>query len=73
MTNKLNKVRHPRLSYYSKRIGLYFSIFIGASILVAIPVTVAATIKYNVQVEKDQKEADKEKKKEISDAGLLIY
>lgn len=73
MENKLEKQRHPKLNFYAKRIGLYFSIFIGASFVVAIPVTVAAVIKSTVQVEKENDNANQEDKKEETTKALLVF
>ncbi len=63
MEDKLVKYHHKAVYYYFKKIGICFSIFIGASVLVAIPVSVAATIR-NQEAQDSKKEENKEDNKE---------
>ena len=63
MEDKLVKYHHKAVYYYFKKIGICFSIFIGASVLVDIPVSVAATIR-NQEAQDSKKEENKEDNKE---------
>ncbi len=47
MKDKLVKYHHKAVYFYFKKVGICFSIFAGASILVAVPVSIAATIRAN--------------------------
>ena len=47
MKDKLVKTHHKGAFFYFKKIGFCFSIFMGATICVAIPLSVATIIKNN--------------------------
>jgi hypothetical protein len=71
MEDKLVKNHHSHFNFYFKRVGAYFSIFIGASVLVAIPVSVAVAIRNHNEIKEAQKE--EETKTEETKLGYLIY
>lgn len=47
MKDKLVKYHHKAVYFYFKKAGICFSIFVGASVLVAVPVSIAASIRAN--------------------------
>lgn len=72
MKDKLVKTHHKGAFFYFKKIGFCFSIFMGATICVAIPLSVATIIKNNEKnKEKDKDEAIKNDK-EVS-SKLLTF
>lgn len=52
MKDKLVKYHHKAVYFYFKKVGICFSIFVGASVLVAVPVSIAASIRAN-EINKD--------------------
>lgn len=59
MEDKLVKYHHKAVYYYFKKAGICFSIFIGAFVAVAIPVSIAASMR-NTVVETTKDNADKD-------------
>ena len=73
MKDKLVKTHHKGAFFYFKKIGFCFSIFMGATICVAIPLSVATIIKNNEKnKEKDKDEAIKDDK-EVSNKLLTFW
>ena len=76
MKDKLVKTHHKGAFFYFKKIGFCFSIFMGATICVAIPLSVATIIKNNEKnKEKDKDEAikdDKEVSSKWSDYEVVV-
>ena len=65
MEDKLVKYHHKALYFYFKKIGICFSVFLGTSVLVAIPISIAASIRTH-QIE----QALKEKEEALNKAAL---
>ena len=61
MEDKLVKYHHKALYFYFKKIGICFSVFLGTSVLVAIPISIAASI-ITHQIEQALKEKEDEEK-----------
>ncbi|MDD5933085.1 MAG: hypothetical protein ACI4UG_00215 [Candidatus Onthovivens sp.] len=61
MEDKLVKYHHKALYFYFKKIGICFSVFLGTSVLVAIPISIAASIRTH-QIEQALKEKEDEEK-----------
>ena len=61
MEDKLVKYHHKALYFYFKKIGICFSVFLGTSVLVAIPISIAASIRTH-QTEQALKEKEDEEK-----------
>lgn len=59
MEDKLVKYHHKAVYYYFKKAGICFSIFVGAFVAVAIPVSIAASMR-NTVVETNKDNADKD-------------
>ncbi len=53
MKDKLVKTKHRAGHYYFKRIGFCFSLFLGATIVVAIPLSIATIVRNNNVETKD--------------------
>lgn len=61
MEDKLVKYHHKAVYYYFKKAGICFSIFIGAFVAVAIPISVAAGMRNTInQTEEQDKETETE-------------
>ena len=60
MEDKLVKYHHKAVYFYFKKIGIFFSIFVGAAVLVAIPVSVAATLRSQEAIETKQEQKAEE-------------
>lgn len=73
MKDKLVKTHHKKAFFFFKKVSFCFSIFMGATICVAIPLSIATIIKNN---EKETKEESKEDtindSKEVS-SSLLTF
>ena len=63
MEDKLVKYHHKALYFYFKKIGICFSVIFGSAVLVAIPVSIAASVK-SQQIKKaaEENETDKDSK-----------
>jgi len=72
MKDKLEKTRHTKLHYYFKRVGICFSFFVGATVVVAIPLSIATIIKTNEEKKKEE-EKNKELEKEKTKEELLTF
>lgn len=61
MEDKLVKYHHKAVYYYFKKAGICFSIFIGAFVALAIPISVAAGMRNTInQTEEQDKETETE-------------
>ena len=72
MKDKLVKYHHKAVYFYFKKVGICFSIFAGASVLVAVPVSIAATIRAN-EVNKTDTEEETKKESLLFDESLLEF
>lgn len=73
MKDKLVKTKHKAGHYYFKKIGFCFSLFVGAAIVVAIPLSIATIVKNN---EKEEAKENENKTKVTSEAikqELLVF
>ena len=61
MQDKLVKTRNKPWKYYFRKLGFCFGIFLGASVIVAIPLSIAATLRANAKEEAKTND-DNEKK-----------
>ena len=59
MEDKLVKYHHKAVYYYFKKAGICFSIFLGAFVAVAIPISVAAGMRNTVTAEDSDKDSEK--------------
>ena len=73
MKDKLVKYHHKAVYFYFKKVGICFSIFAGASVLVAVPVSIAASIRANEIKKKKKKKEDVKEAHIFSDENLLSY
>lgn len=73
MKDKLVKYHHKAVYFYFKKVGICFSIFAGASVLVAVPVSIAASIRANEIKNTDPKKEDVKEAHIFSDENLLSY
>ncbi len=62
MQDKLVKYHHRAVFYYFKKIGISFSIFLGAFVAVAIPVSIAAAV--NATAVNNEEESNKDTEKD---------
>lgn len=58
MEDKLVKYHHKAVYYYFKKAGICFSIFLGAFVAVAIPISVAAGMRNTVTGEDSDKDSE---------------
>ncbi len=58
MEDKLVKYHHKAVYYYFKKAGICFSIFLGAFVAVAIPISVAAGMRDSVTTEDTDKDTE---------------
>ena len=72
MEDKLVKYHHKAVYYYFKKAGICFSIFIGAFVAVAIPISIAAGMRNQV-VENDKTESGEQEKTEGKLSALLTF
>lgn len=72
MKDKLVKYHHKAVYFYFKKVGICFSIFAGASVLIAVPVSIAATIRAN-EVNKTDAEEETKKESLLLDESLLEF
>ena len=70
MEDKLVKYHHKALYFYFKKIGICFSVFLGTSVLVAIPISIAARIRTH-QIEQALKEKEDEEKDTINKLAVF--
>ena len=72
MKDKLVKTKHRAGHYYFKRIGFCFSLFLGATIVVAIPLSIATIVRNN-NVESKDSENDTATNETTTKQELLRY
>ncbi len=72
MKDKLVKYHHKAVYFYFKKVGICFSIFAGASILVAVPVSIAATIRAN-EVSQSEKANENKTEARVFADDLLVF
>lgn len=72
MKDKLVKYHHKAVYFYFKKVGICFSIFAGASILVAVPVSIAATIRAN-EVSQSEKANENKTETRVFADDLLVF
>ena len=72
MKDKLVKYHHKAVYFYFKKVGICFSIFAGASILVAVPVSIAATIRAN-EVNQSEKANENKTEARVFADDLLVF
>jgi len=70
MQDKLVKYHHRAVFYYFKKIGISFSIFLGAFIAVAIPVSIAAAV--NATAINNDEDSSKENSEKDSQTLLRL-
>lgn len=58
MEDKLVKYHHKAVYYYFKKAGICFSIFLGAFVAVAIPISVAAGMRNTVTTEDSDNDSE---------------
>jgi cytochrome c biogenesis protein CcdA len=61
MQDKLVKTRNKPWKYYFRKLGFCFGIFLGASVIVAIPLSIAATLRANAEEEAKTNDNNEEK------------
>ncbi len=61
MQDKLVKYHHKAVFYYFKKIGISFSIFLGAFVAVAIPVSIAAAVNATAISNEEETKTETEK------------
>ncbi|MBP5694846.1 MAG: hypothetical protein J6X03_05375 [Bacilli bacterium] len=64
MEDKLIKYHHRAVFYYFKKIGISFSIFLGAFVAVAIPVSIAAAVNATAVANEEEVKTDSETEKQ---------
>ena len=72
MKDKLVKYHHKAVYFYFKKVGICFSIFAGASILVAVPVSIAATIRAN-EVSQSEKANENKTEARVFADDLFVF
>lgn len=72
MKDKLVKTKHRAAHYYFKRVGFCFSLFLGATIVVAIPLSIATIVRNN-NVESKDSEYDTKNNETTSKQELLRF
>lgn len=72
MEDKLVKYHHKAIYYYFKKAGICFSIFVGAFVAVAIPVSVAAGMRNN-NVQETEEHKTPSEKDEVKKLRLMAF
>ena len=72
MEDKLVKYHHKAVYFYFKKAGICFSIFIGAFVAVAIPISVAAGMRNTINQTEEQ-EQEKEPENGTTQIQLLSF
>lgn len=72
MKDKLVKYHHKAVYFYFKKVGICFSIFVGASVLVAVPVSIAASIRAN-EINNAEKKAEDQTERKLYNSELLEF
>lgn len=72
MKDKLVKYHHKAVYFYFKKVGICFSIFVGASVLVAVPVSIAASIRAN-EINNAEKKVEDQTERKIYNSELLEF
>lgn len=72
MKDKLVKYHHKAVYFYFKKVGICFSIFVGASVLVAVPVSIAASIRAN-EINNAEKKVENQTERKIYNSELLEF
>ena len=72
MKDKLVKYHHKAVYFYFKKVGICFSIFVGASVLVAVPVSIAASIRAN-EINNAEKKVEKQTERKLYNSELLEF
>ncbi len=72
MKDKLVKYHHKAVYFYFKKVGICFSIFVGASVLVAVPVSIAASIRAN-EINNAEKKVEDQTERKLYNSELLEF
>lgn len=72
MKDKLVKYHHKAVYFYFKKVGICFSIFVGASVLVAVPVSIAASIRAN-EINNAEKKVENQTERKLYSSELLEF
>ena len=72
MKDKLVKYHHKAVYFYFKKVGICFSIFVGASVLVAVPVSIAASIRAN-EINNAEKKVEDQTERKLYNSELLGF
>ena len=72
MKDKLVKYHHKAVYFYFKKVGICFSIFVGASVLVAVPVSIAASIRAN-EINNAEKKVENQTERKLYKSELLEF
>lgn len=72
MKDKLVKYHHKAVYFYFKKVGICFSIFVGASVLVAVPVSIAASIRAN-EINNTEKKVEDQTERKLYNSELLEF
>lgn len=72
MKDKLVKYHHKAVYFYFKKVGICFSIFVGASVLVAVPVSIAASIRAN-EINNAEKKVENHTERKLYNSELLEF
>ncbi len=72
MKDKLVKYHHKAVYFYFKKVGICFSIFVGASVLVAVPVSIAASIRAN-EVNHNEEKTEQKAEANLYKSELLEF
>ncbi len=72
MKDKLVKYHHKAVYFYFKKVGICFSIFVGASVLVAVPVSIAASIRAN-EINNAEKKVENQTERKLYNSELLEF
>ena len=72
MKDKLVKYHHKAVYFYFKKVGICFSIFVGASVLVAVPVSIAASIRAN-EINNTEKKVENQTERKLYNSELLEF
>jgi len=73
MKDKLVKTKHKAGHYYFKKIGFCFSLFVGAAIVVAIPLSIATIVKNNEKEEAKESGNKTTISDETTKQSLLVF
>lgn len=72
MKDKLVKYHHKAVYFYFKKVGICFSIFVGASVLVAVPVSIAASIRAN-EINNAEKKVENQTERKLYNSEILKF